>query len=211
MVALANGSFGGAPPPIRMTGKFYTPHHCTADGQTVTISANLIYYVPFYVPATGTYLGCKFFNSGVGDNGKKVRTAVYSESSTGGPGTLQKDFGEVTLTGASAIRTAASTVTLSGPAWYYLALVSDTTPVLYSMSAITSGTVAGQITASPIASQLGMFTPTIPGASDRIADSTPIGETASFTYGAFNSTATTPTATIFGLNSGTFPYFGLYL
>ena len=144
------------------------------------------------------------YNSNTTDNGDKVKIAAYNESASGGPGTLAKNFGEVTLTGVSAVRTFASSWA-ANPGWYYLAMVSDNAVECHIMTAMPLNTLVGELTPNMAANMLGVSTPTV-GTNHNSA--VPSSEYVGGTYANFpESTALTPTTTIF---AQTTPVFGLY-
>jgi len=203
MVAFANGVWNGIAPPKKLAGKSYPPTNLVPYGPTdVTVTANRLYSVLFYVPETTTFAGAKAYNSGAADNGKKFRIGLYTD--VGGPGALIKDFGEGTLTGASGLRTLASSVTVNGPQWVWLSFISDTTPVFYSLCTLLQVSSVGFRTPTPITTQIGTFSPDATG--------WPIGDYAAQAYGALPSTAPTSTNTIVDPGSGgTVPAMWLYV
>ncbi len=113
------GIVGGVPSPIRMAGTSLGPHW-TVDGDALTTTATRLYYYPIWIDRIETWLGVKTSNTGAGDNTKTYRVGIYKEAATGGPGALGKDFGEVTLTGAAALRTLTSSWTPDYIGWHYL-------------------------------------------------------------------------------------------
>ena len=54
-----------------------------------------------------------------------------------------KDFGEITLSGASALRTLASAVTLPGPAWYWACFECDAQIAMYYMATVSNVSSVG--------------------------------------------------------------------
>lgn len=204
--APAGGPFAGINPPPFQASHYYRPHWATATALTVTLTANRLYRTWFYVPKTTTFSGGWFHNSGAGDSGDKVRIGVYDATGA----TLLKDFGETTLSGAAALRSVANTVTLPGPAWYQLALVSDTTPALFAIDPLQYFSAAGMVTPSPTAA-FGAFSAAL-AAGSNILNSSPVGDYAAFSYAALPTPITAPTATItMAGGSGQFPAIGLYV
>jgi hypothetical protein len=198
---LQGGPFGGIPAPPFQTGHIYAPHFMSFANDAVTLTANRLYRTWFYVHETTTFLGGWFFNSGAGDNTKKVRIGIWDKR-----GALKKDFGETTLNGSSLIRQAANTVTLPA-GWYQIGLVSDTAPALYAMSSDYVWSNVGHI-ATPLAMQFGTLS-VAPGASS--AANVPDGDYAPFTYGALPDPITAATVTILNTATTVFPLMGLYL
>lgn len=194
----AGGIYMGVAPPKYFTGKIYYPQHCMPSSNPTTVTSTRKFYIPMFIPFTQTFAGCKIYNSGSGDNAKTIRTGVYSQATGGGPGTLQVEFTQITLTGASAVRTATGSVTLTGGQMYFLCLHSATNPAMNSMAANDT-----YVTMSPLANQLGSFA-LIPGADVPLADYV---DTA---YAALPATATAPTATL-GTASDRIPLMGLYV
>lgn len=203
------GTFLGRSPPVLMTGKVVLPQYLKPCGTGAPITSGRIYYAPIILPGNITYSGMKTYNSGTGDNGNKIKMAAYFESATGGPGALAKSFGEVTLDGTAAIRSAASSWT-PGPGLYFLAFAGNAAISMYTMISIGRDSAAGYILANPITTMLGGF------ASDYLAasnDGDIFGDYVSGTYSSFPADpATAPTNTIMGVSvvSAIMPIFGLY-
>lgn len=200
---ISSGSFGGAPPPPFQTSHYYLPHWAVYGiGGSLTLTANRLYRTWFYVDETTTFTGGWCANSGVGDNGVVLRIGVWTRT-----GTLKKDFGVVTLTGAAAVNSAANSVALQGPAWYQVGLVSSGTPALYTMRATdTSQTVTAFL--PPLTTRFGWFSSLPSNADYKLF---PVGEYAAFTYGALPDPITAATNTIFNTANNIFPAIGLYL
>lgn len=130
-----NGAYLGVPPPIIPTGRYILPPYLKSHGNLATTSVASRYYIaPFFVPRTTIFAGVKFWNSSTGDSGKKVKVAFYNESASGGPGTLAKDFGELTLNNTNALRTLSSSWTAAGARWYYGMLTTDSAVGFYGMA-----------------------------------------------------------------------------
>lgn len=196
------GPYGGMAPPTPLAGisMGVFPYGYASDIGTLAMVANTVYYVPYPIFQTETIAGSQIHDSGAGNNGMHVRTALYAQSASGGPGALLKDFGAVSLTGTAALHQAANSVTVSGPQMAYLAIVSDSTPTLYTMGFLTTVSSVGDISTYPLATLLG----DIGGGSisSALGARFPIvGWNASLTYGAFPSTATAPSANTVSTNS----------
>lgn len=206
MVALSGGIYGGVKPPRYLSGKVYIPQHVLASSGTLAVTATRRYYVPFFCSFTQTFAGMKTYNSGVGDNGKKIRMGVYNEATTGGPGTLVAEVSETTLTGASAIRTATGSMTLIGGQMYFLCFTSDTAPTMHVMGHFTSA--AGSVAPAPFSTQHGIFTWDVGSTDSRTQ---PLGDYVDTAYGALPSTAVAPTASVSVQAVSPLPLFGLYV
>lgn len=192
----SGGQFNGVVAPIKQASRYFLPSHLFVDsvGNTVASTGGRYYFAPYYVDRATTFAGAWTRNAGAGDNGDKIKIAAYNEAAAGGPGTLAKDFGEVTLTGAAALRLFASSWAAT-PGWYYLALVTDNA---VTMSAMTGGTVvtaAGVVYPQPLNNLLGAQTPNFAAASHNNAT---IGEYVGGTYANFpEATSLTPATTLF--------------
>ncbi len=115
---------------------------------------------------------------------------------TGGPGTLAKDFGEITLTGAAALRTLTSSWTAAAGAywaavWMQLdSAMNGITPFNFQSAAgFSTGTTTLNLIGN-IGGQLGV-------------GSLPVAHYVDTTYGAAPATAVTPTATASSIASAT--------
>lgn len=113
-----------------VSGRFYDSRiHTTLT--TFTVTVNVLYGMPFYVPTTTTYtaISIEVTTLSVGNH---CRLGIYNDS-TGAPGGLVLDAGTIltTTTGGKSIVISQS---LSA-GWYWLALVSDSSvPVLRAYS-----------------------------------------------------------------------------
>lgn len=210
MPVLGNGIYGGVTPPPYQSGKHYWPKHVMPATGAVTLTANRLYRTWDYVAETTTFAGGWFYNSGAGDNGKKLRIGVWDRA-----GVLLKDFGETTLTGAAALRAVANSVTIPGGSLIQIGLVSDTAPAMRGMVSVMTQSSAGTAAPNFLASQLGTF-PTTIFSGNGAAASMPIGDYAAFAYAALPTPITTATASLFNDNNvdqtaTTFPAMGLYV
>mgnify|MGYP003478330757 CR=1 FL=1 len=202
------GQFGGYPSFRKMAGRYFYPPHLvpTESATTMNTTGARYYIVPFVVESLTTFAGAWCYNSGVGDNGDKVKIAAYNEATGGGPGTLAKSFGEVTLTGASAVRNFASSWSAS-PGKYYLELVTDNAVGMFCMCAVDQATSAGFFMPNMAANTMG-FLAAPPNSSAR-SSLVPAGDYVGGTYANFpESTSLTPVTTVAGVNQ--IPFFGLY-
>lgn len=207
--AVTGGIMGGVKPPLIMPGEVMLPPHCLTTSSAVTMTASRIYYIAFRIEHIHAFAGAKTFNTGTGDNGKKVKIAIYSQAATGGPGDLLKDFGEITLTSAAAIRTLASSWTPTEEGWVYGAICSDTDPAMLSMGSTAVASGAGALQSPGIAMSLSGFPAevftTLYGTADAM-----IGKYAAGTYASFPAaSAVAPTNSLYG-REAFMPAFGFY-
>lgn len=130
--------FGGLPPkPI--TGALYTPPGYTKAGTGVTTTINRCYYIPWVIVRAITFAAAVTENTGTGDNGETYRVMFFNDdAAAGGPGSLAKDFGEVTLTGAAAVRTLASSWAAT-PGMYWGAVWHSSSAAMVAMAPYTGG------------------------------------------------------------------------
>ena len=153
------GSFNGVLPPIWMAGTHVFPSWCIDDPAALTTTATRLYYYPIYLDRVVAFAGARTFNSGAGDNGEVYRVGVYAEATAGGPGALAKDFGEVTLTGAAALRTLASAWTNARPGWYYIAVHADSAFAIYAFRSIVSISSVGYVATYIARGSIGALNP----------------------------------------------------
>lgn len=145
MVAISrsNPIYGAQGQPHYITNAYYQPQGYFATANSLTTTINRCYYVPFSVWEAHTFQGAATFNSGTGDNGEHIRMMVFNDNgANGGPGTLAKDFGEITLSGAAAQRTLASTWAAL-PGMYWSAIWHETAAAMISMDPLSFATTAG--------------------------------------------------------------------
>lgn len=190
------------------TGRYFWPPHLRPieNATTITTTAARYYIVPFIIEHAITYAGAWCYNGGAGDNGDKVKIAAYNEASGGGIGTLAKSFGEVTLTGASAVRNFASSWSPT-TGRYYLELVTDNTVTMFGMGAIDSPTNAGYLSVNHAVNTMG-WQAAPPNSSSRLALQS-AGDYVAGTYANFPEAASlAPTATAASIDE--MPFFGLY-
>jgi len=120
-------------PPKWASGQTIRPDYAILDASAVTTTATRLYYVPMFFPRAESFSGIRTYNQGTGDNGETYRCGIYEESTNGGPGSLLQDCGEVTLTGAAAVRTLAQSFSISTPGWHYLAMHFNSDAAMYRM------------------------------------------------------------------------------
>lgn len=198
MVAIPTNAFYGAKAPIPISGVngIWLPHWATIDTAVgITTTATRLYYIPYYFPVTNlSYTGLKTRNTGAGDNGEVYRVGVYQASfTTGLPSTLVADVGEVTLTGAAATRTTASSWTAPYVGWGFLCLHANTACALQALSNVNSGGSAAGYVANTLART--MFpTSDIDATTNAINAGTFAAYYVDTAYGALASTAVAPTA-----------------
>lgn len=208
LFAQNSGQFNGLPSFKPMAGKYLTPPHLVKEVQANSLSTTgaRYYFVPFIVEQPITFAGAWCYNQGVGDNGDKAKIAAFNEASGGGPGTLAKSFGEITFTGASALRNFASSWSAT-PGKYYLAFVTDNVVAMQCMGQYVNFSAAGQALPNVAGNTLGEL-------GGVTLDTTPAGASPNAdyvagTYANFpEATALTPTASAVGIQSC--PLFGLY-
>lgn len=136
------GTFAGVQPlgAFAGVGNRFPPHWATINslGGGLATTATRLYYVPYYFNEMRAFTGLKSYNTGSGDNGETFRMGVYraallSSGLRGAPSTLLADCGQVTLTGAAAERTLASSFTPDYVGWHFLALHANSA---FSIAAI---------------------------------------------------------------------------
>lgn len=189
----------GVPPPGVVTDWFVTPDGTLFDSAlTVTTTINRLYYIPVFHPLTHTFQGAATYNSGTGDNGETLRIGIYSHGSAG-PTTLIKDFGEITLTGASAQRLLSSSVSIPGGLWYWWCIHHATACDMYAMVTSKAASAAGYFNGKTIR---------VINTDFGIPDGAFLNSRGSMavyvdtTYGALASTAVAPTASITTASAG---------
>jgi hypothetical protein len=142
-VSAPNAPFNGTNTPTWQTGVERGPNWVFDAAAAMTTTATRLYYYPMYFDRAEVLAGVKTLNGGAGDNGETYRVGLYFDNgATGGPGTLAKDFGQVTLTAASAIRTLSNSYTMIAPGWYWIAVHHNTA---CSMAAFRAGVVASGV------------------------------------------------------------------
>jgi len=190
MVAIAKpGLIAGAPFIGYDTGVCHLPHYITKTGATLATTSTRAYYIPYFVGEAVIFSSIQTFNQGVGDNGDTYRLAIYANDGTAGPGTLIQDIGQVTLTGASALRTISATINLEAYAlqWVWVMFHANQAADMYDMKVtLTSGEFTNGVAV------FGTFGSQFSSAANANA----VFRYVDTAYGAAASTAVTPTATI---------------
>lgn len=194
MVAVSKASsiYGNQNPPKYITNAYYIPNGYSAPNTaTFNTTINRCYYVPFSIHSAHTFQGACVHNGGAGDNGEKIRLMVFADAD-GGPGALVKDFGEITLTAAAALRTLSSSWA-AGPGIYWAAIWHETAATMYGMSPFFYGTGVGSAGSGTIGmnAALGDKSATALSANRLVA-----AHYVDTTYGSAPATAVAPTATV---------------
>lgn len=199
------GVFDGVRPPKAMAGTFIRGPHMIGSATNFVATAALYYMYPIYLIAGDVFAGAAFYNQSAAQSGHKVKIAIYNEAAAGGPGTLAKSFGEVTLTAASAVRQIASSWTVPTTGWYYMELVGDSATNYFgagSTFATAAAGIVGNATKMPriIATAMG------------VAEGISTGFSVAGTYANFpEATSLAFTANVGGpIEFNRFPDFGLY-
>lgn len=191
---IGGGSFtGNQPAPRYVTNAYYLPSGYVAGETAMTTTATRCYYFPFAVQHQHTFQSAHVYNSGVGDNGEKIRIMVFRDQD-GGPGALEKDFGEITLTAASSLRSLASTWTAS-PGMYWIAVWCDSASGIFGMLTYIAKTDVGSggHGVMTMDQAIGNFGLSSSIASTRAMTQCHYVDTA---YGTAPSTAVAPTASV---------------
>lgn len=91
------------------------------------VTANRLYAVPFFVPATTTVDALAFENTGTGDSGDDARLGIYDSTTNGLPGVLLDETGEIALDANRDVRVGATggDVILSSTTKYWIAMVMN--------------------------------------------------------------------------------------
>lgn len=110
---------------ILRTGQYW--FYCAALTGTFQLTANRLYAVPLVVPRDLT-IDRLAVNVTVGDSGKKARLGVYNNGTNLYPGTLVKDFGEISVASTGVVAASAEQSLTKGI--YHLAIVSDGAPTI---------------------------------------------------------------------------------
>lgn len=193
MVAFPQGSgwFANQNPPGYITNAYYMPIGYYQKDAAYTTAANRCWYVPLAISSSHTFSGACLFNSGAADNGKKFRIMVFADNGAiGGPGVLVNDFGEITLTGAAALRTLSSSWA-ANPGMYWIAVWGDSSASMEVMAPYGYETLVGFSVGPGMSSFLGTFTAPVTGGTGDLHTSAHYVDTA---YGAAPSPAVAPNA-----------------
>lgn len=147
----SGGPIYGAPHIGYDTGLAYHPHYMLVGvGAGLTTTSTRAYYMPFFVAEAVTFSSIKTVNTGAGDNGDTYRVAIYANDGTAGPGTLILDAGQVTLTGASAVRTLSVSIDLTayGGSWVWVMVHCNQAASMGEMTAVAATVGAQNMVAS---------------------------------------------------------------
>jgi hypothetical protein len=180
------------PLPSYVTNSIYMPPGYYRRTGAVATTATRCYYMPFPIWKAHTFSGAVTFNQTTTDNGEKCRIMMFNDAD-GGPGTLAKDFGEITFTGASAARTLSSSWTAS-PGMYWAAIWFDSATAMFGMLPYFAASDAGAGGYGAVG-----FDALIGNLNSGANFDSIVGAVAHYVdtaYGAAPSTAVAPTATI---------------
>lgn len=193
MVGLPQGSglFANQNPTGYITGAYYLPIGYSQKESAYNSVATRCYYYPLAIWAVKAFAGVSFYNTSAADTGKKIRIMVFKDDgASGGPGTLVKDFGEVTLTAAAALRTLSSSWAAT-PGTYWLAFWGDSIVSCEGMGPYNFDTHAGYSFEPSLTHFIGNFSAPVTGGTGNQQVMAHYVDTA---YGAAPSTAVAPTA-----------------
>lgn len=138
-----NPLYGDQGTPHYITGCWYVPQGYSSVGSTVTATINRCYYVPFSVWESHSFQGASTINQGTGDSGAFIRLMVFNDNGAiGGPGTLAKDFGQITLGGTAATQTLLS-AWAAAPGRYWSAVWHSTAASMYGAEPYTIDSAVG--------------------------------------------------------------------
>lgn len=106
-----------------VSGRYYALQPCAGNG-TLTLTENLLYFLPFFVPVATAFDRIGFnITTGAGAVENEVRTGIYSIT-TGASGNLVLDAGRTVIgTGTGNIN-----VTISqtlGAGWYFVSIIPN--------------------------------------------------------------------------------------
>lgn len=199
---LLGGQFYGAPAPKIITGStYYPPGYCDSVGNLGT-TANRCYYVYWPIAESRTFAGVNTFNQGAGDTGEKMRIMFFNDdAAAGGPGTLAKDFGEITLGAASAYQTLTSAWAATAGR-YWGAIWFDSATFMFGMTPYAVGSAVGGSVGINSNSLIGSINDAGVMFNSQTMPSAHYVDTA---YGAAPATAVAPTATRYATINGLTP------
>lgn len=185
-----SGPSTGVVPPKVATNFMIGPHYMMGLS-TISYSANDLIYIPIWISEISTWAGIKTRNGGAGDSGDVYRVGIYAEASTGGPGSLIRDCGTVTLDASAAIRTTASSFSNTYIGWHYLAVHFQNAILMSHMVCEAQDSAVARYPLNVAAQAM----PSISDAMNSWGGQSPIPFINS-AYGSLASTAVTPTSTI---------------
>lgn len=188
--------------PIAGVGAIFPPHWATlTNANALTTTTNRLYYIPYYFQAVRAYTGLKLYNNNTGDNGDKCRAGVYQfNATTGLPTSLVIDAGEVTFTGAAAIRTLAASFSPAYVGWHCLAIHFNAAVDMQWVSTLESLSAAGLAVGFPAKNGFGVSTPVLGSGASTFG-----AYYVDTAYGALAANAVAPTA-ISTQGPGVYPY-----
>jgi len=189
----ASGLFANLNPPHYITNAYYRPiGYGVMGGATGTnMTATRVYYFPLAIWENHTFSGASVYNSGTSDNGKKYRLMVFNEASGGGPGTLAKDFGEITLTGAAALRTLSSSWAATA-GMYWGAVWAEQDSAMYAMLPWNYLSAVGTLSGPQIDNFTGSLSTGLINGNSTMATTMYVDTT----YGAAPASAVAPTSSL---------------
>lgn len=189
----SGGSFNGVPSLgyLAGVGATYPPHWATlTNANALATTINRLYYIPYYFESLTAFTGLKLYNNNTGDNGDKCRAGVYQRSPTTFlPTSLIVDAGEVTFTGAAAIRTLAQSFTPAYVGWHYIAVHFNAAVDMQWISTQEPVSTVGVTTGFPAKNIFGVSTQVLQSYASTFG-----AYYVDTAYGALASTAVAPTA-----------------
>lgn len=120
--------YGNQSAPGYVTNAFYLPPGYMQTNSTFAADVARVYYVPFAVQSLHTFQGASVFNADTSATGQKCRIMVFA-STDGGPGLLQKDFGEITFGATAILNTLASSWTATPGIYWFSQWYNSATPM----------------------------------------------------------------------------------
>ena len=118
-------------------GRYYSPA-ISGGGTAETPSAtSTLYVAPIYVGSvTASLKSLSFFISNADVAAWNARMCMFSDTGSGLPGALVVDTGNITVSGnANGVISSSVTASLSGPGWFWVGWMGDTTSVqVYSFA-----------------------------------------------------------------------------
>lgn len=120
-----------------VTGQYYGPTigGFSATPTTLALANTDLVFMPFVPDVTRTFPAISVYNTSAAESGNKARLGVYS-STNGQPSALLVDAGEITLTGAAAIRDLTATIALSVGRLYFTCIHTN---AAFTVRALTPG------------------------------------------------------------------------
>lgn len=201
---LLSGPYFGFRPPKLITGCYYPPAGFSQSNTGLATTATRCYYVPFPIFEAHTFTAASIFNTLTSDTGKKFRIMIFNDdAASGGPGTLAKDFGEITLDNTAAVRTLTSSWS-AAPGMYWAAVWGDSSATIASMIPWSAATAVGFSIGYAVDHAIGTFSATGFNSSSIYGVSVYVDTT----YGAAPASAVAPNNTlnmVAGVGTGVTP------